>query len=347
LSSQLLVTGNAGIARDLAPGGPSGDVATATAVTAGTPGGGGTPGAGGTARPAGDRHLQAPVESGLDAVLAKAASENFPVALRLLPSLTRGHLLAVYGFARFVDDLGDLAGGDRLAQLDWAEAELDRALAGTATRPVFAAAGEMASACGAPRQPFADLIAANRQDQVVLRYATFGELVGYCALSANPVGRLVLAVFGRSGPLLEGWSDSICTGLQLVEHWQDVAEDYRAGRVYLPLEDLAHFGVDEEELGGGVASPAFRRLMAFETARAVRWLHAGRPLVAALSGAARFAVAGFLGGGLAQSDAIAAAGYDVLAHQVKASKRAVARRGAAELVAASPLAGVTRRGRWS
>ncbi len=284
-----------------------------------------------------------PSPGGLDAVLAKAGSENFPVALRALPAATRRHLLAIYGYARFVDDLGDLAPGDRLAQLDWAESELDRALAGGAVHPVFVAAGDMARACGAGRGPFADLIAANRQDQRVGRYPTYDDLAAYCALSANPVGRLVLAVFGRSGPLLEAWSDSICTGLQLVEHWQDVAEDLRAGRIYLPGEDLERFAVTEEDLARPAATMAVRRLIAFESGRARRLLLAGRSLVAALSGFSRLAVAGFLGGGLAQLDAIERAGYDVLAAPVKASRVAVARRTAAELAVAAGWAPRRRR----
>lgn len=281
----------------------------------------------------------------VDQVLAKATSENFPVAARLLPARARRNLLAVYGYARFVDDLGDLAAGDRLAQLDWAESELDRALRGAATHPVFVEAGRMASECGASRRPFADLIAANRQDQRVKRY-DYDGLLAYCTLSANPVGRLVLAVFGRSGPLLEQWSDAICTGLQLVEHWQDVSEDYAAGRVYLPLEDLARFGVAEADLAATSADPPFRRLMAFEAARARRLLESGRPLVAALDGHARLAVAGFLGGGLAQLAAIEASGYQVLGRTVKASSGAVARAAARELLLASPRLGApTRRGR--
>jgi len=278
------------------------------------------------------------------AELAKAGSENFTVASRLLPRPVRADLLAVYGFARFVDDLGDLAAGDRLAQLEWAEAELERALSGRASHPVFAAAGELAGRLGTGREPFARLIAANRQDQVVTRYADIGELLAYCELSANPVGRLVLAVFGRSGEKLTAWSDAICTGLQLVEHWQDVAEDHAAGRVYLPLEDLARFGVGEEELASAPASPALRRLLAFECGRARRLLESGRPLVAALSGAGRIAVAGFLGGGLAQLDAISAARYDVLSAPVKASKAAVALASGRELWRAlSPGPALTRR----
>lgn len=260
------------------------------------------------------------------AVMAKAASENFPVALRILPRRQREQLLAVYAYARFVDDVGDLAAGDRRAQLDWVEAELDRALAGTATHPVLVGAGELARALGTGRQPFADLLAANRQDQEVTRYATFDDLAAYCALSANPVGHLVLAVFGIGGSLARQRSDDICTALQVIEHLQDVAEDHAVGRVYLPSEDCARFGVEPSDLAAPHASAALRRLVAFECGRARRLLGTGAPLVASATGAARAALAGFVGGGLAQLDALAACEYDVLGHTVKASKLAVARR---------------------
>src|SRR5262249_22641472 len=153
---------------------------------------------------------------------------------------------------------------------------------------------------------------------------TYEDLAQYCALSANPVGRLVLAIFGRDDAVLRGWSDSICTGLQLVEHWQDVAEDYRAGRIYLPLEDLEHFGVDPAALGEPTTSLELRSLLACETGRARRLLVGGAPLVTALGGRPRVAIAGFVGGGLAQLDAIERQGYEVLAAPVKASKAAVA-----------------------
>ncbi len=261
-----------------------------------------------------------------ETVMAKSSTENFTVASRLLPGRIREHLLAVYGFARFVDDVGDLATGDRERQLDWVEDELDRSLAGTAQHPVFVRLGRTAAALGLERAPFADLVAANRQDQHVSRYASYAELEAYCALSANPVGRLVLAVLGRTGERATALSDKICTGLQLVEHWQDVAEDYRAGRVYLPLEDLERLGVDERDLARPAATPAVKRLVAFEVGRARRLLHEGAPLVGLLSGAGKVAIAGFTGGGLAQLDAIERRGYDVLAHQVKATKAAVASR---------------------
>lgn len=259
------------------------------------------------------------------AVMAKAADENFPVALRIVPRRQREQLLTVYAYARFVDDVGDRVGGDRRAQLDWVEAEFDRALEGRATHPVLVGAGRLAVDLGIGREPFAALLAANRQDQEVTRYESFDELVHYCTLSANPVGHLVLAIFGIGGALARRRSDDICTALQVIEHLQDVAEDYVAGRVYLPRQDLDAFGACVEDCGAPAASPALRRVVAFECGRARELLDSGAPLVAAASGAARAALAGFVGGGRAQLDALEACGYDVLACRAKATKAAVGR----------------------
>ena len=193
---------------------------------------------------------------------AKAADENFPVALRLLPGRYRAHLTAVYGFARSADDMGDEAPPDeRLALLDELEADLGRLYqpGGEVPRlPVIRALAPAVAQCAIPAQPFLDLIQANRQDQVVTRYQTFDELLAYCRLSANPVGRIVLYVFGAATPPRERLSDLVCTALQLAEHWQDVAEDLRAGRVYLPGEDLDRHGVTEAGLAAPSASPQVR-----------------------------------------------------------------------------------------
>ncbi|MEX2210627.1 MAG: squalene/phytoene synthase family protein [Gaiellaceae bacterium] len=228
-----------------------------------------------------------------DEVLAKAARENFPVALFVLPRETRRRLRDVYGFARLVDDAGDLAEGDRNELLDWIEADLERG-----EHPLVARARDL------PRGPLLRLIEANRQDQRVSRYERFEELLAYCDLSANPVGELVLHVFGAATPERVRWSDSICTGLQLAEHWQDVEEDYAAGRVYVPQEDLERFGVSE----GAFDGPGFRALMAFEAARAREVLRAGLPLIRSLSGRQRLAVAAFAGGGLAALEAVESGG---------------------------------------
>jgi squalene synthase HpnC len=259
-------------------------------------------------------------------VMSKAGAENFPVALRALPRRYRQHLLAVYRFARTTDDIGDLAEpGDRLRLLDELEQDLRRLYEPGAGRPrpahpaVTGLAGTVA-ACSIPMQPFADLISANRQDQVVTRYQTFTELAGYCELSANPVGRIVLQIFGCSTPERVLMSDSICTGLQLAEHLQDVAEDLAAGRIYLPADDLAALGCTEQDLAARTASPVVRKLIAFETRRARMLFDAGAPLVGTLRGVPRLAIAGYLAGGRAALAAIAAADYDVLAGPPKPGK---------------------------
>ena len=245
------------------------------------------------------------------AVLAQAGSENFPVVSRVLPRRVRGHLLALYGWARLVDDAGDEAAGDRLALLDWLDAELERVYGGTPTLPLTTRLEATVRACALAPAPLRALIEANRQDQRVTRYATVDDLLAYCALSANPVGRLVLAVFGAATPERERLSDAVCTGLQLTEHWQDVREDLGRGRVYLPLADLERFGVTVDDLRERPAPPRVRALLAFEVGRARAFLRAGAPLHRALHGRPALAVAGFVAGGRAALDAIEGAGYDV------------------------------------
>lgn len=244
-------------------------------------------------------------------LLAKAGNENFPVATRLLPRRYRGHLMAVYGFARLVDDAGDEAPpGTRVALLDEIEDDLDRMYSGMARLPVLRELEPAVRACRIPAAPFRALIQANRQDQQVARYARYADLLDYCTLSANPVGRIVLYIFGAATPERFRLADRVCTALQLVEHWQDVPEDLARGRVYLPAEDLERFGCAEADLAGP-ASGRFRELMAFETGRAAALLDEGAPLVATLRGYARLAVAGYVAGGRAAVASIGAAGYDV------------------------------------
>jgi squalene synthase HpnC len=276
-----------------------------------------------------------------DVLARKAGAENFPVALRLLPRRYRSHLMAVYNFARTVDDVGDEAPHDqRLRLLDELGDDLARLYApGQASAPgrqawypaVRGLAG-VVTECGIPQQCFRDLIDANRQDQVVTRYETFEELLGYCALSANPVGRIVLYVFGSSTPERVELSDAICSGLQIVEHLQDVAEDFRAGRVYLPAADMRSHDCTEDDLAGHVAPPQLRRLIAFEVARAADLINSGAPLVSQLRGAARVAVAGYIAGGRAAIAAITLAHYDVLAQTPKPPKGRTARELTALLV---------------
>jgi squalene synthase HpnC len=244
-------------------------------------------------------------------VMAQAGTENFPVASLLLPYRVRSHLLAVYGFARLVDDVGDEFQGDRPAMLDQLEADLERAFDGTPRDPLIAALKPAIAACNLPIDPFQALIEANRRDQVVHRYETFEELLAYCALSANPVGELVLRIFGELTAERLELSNKVCSALQLAEHWQDVCEDRANGRIYLPAEDLRRFGVAAAEIGESPATPSLRRLIAFEVARANALLNEGAPLIRTLRGRTALAVAAFVAGGRAAFTAIARAGYDV------------------------------------
>jgi squalene synthase HpnC len=259
------------------------------------------------------------------ALVARAGGENFPVALRFLPARRRRYLLAVYGFARTADDIGDLAPPpDRPRLLAELEADLGRLRDGTARRPEVRALGPVIAECAVPLSLFSDLIQANRQDQVVCRYERFEDLLGYCRLSANPVGRVVLHVFGAFSEQRAELSDHVCTALQLAEHWQDIGEDLRAGRVYLPREDMDRFGCRQADLAGASAAPRLRELIAFEVRRAGEILDAGAPVVGMLRGTARAAVAGYVAGGRAALAAIAAADHDVLSGTPLPRKRRVA-----------------------
>ncbi|MGA8114782.1 MAG: squalene synthase HpnC, partial [Actinocatenispora sp.] len=255
---------------------------------------------------------------------AQARDENFPVALRILPRAPRRHLMALYGYARMVDDIGDESAGDRLASLDAVEEELRGVYAGRpATTPVLATLADTIRSCRIPVDPLVRLVEANRVDQVVTRYATFDQLVDYCALSANPVGELVLHVFGQHTPERVVLSDRICTALQIIEHLQDIAEDYQADRVYLPKEDMDRFGVAEDDLAAGRAGPALRALVEYESERAGAWLTSGEALLGSLRGFARLAVSGYCAGGRAALGAIAASDFDPLPSPPRAAGTAV------------------------
>ncbi|HEY4349037.1 MAG TPA: squalene synthase HpnC [Gaiellaceae bacterium] len=263
---------------------------------------------------------------GAHEVFDRAAGENFSVASLAVGRANRRHLTAIYGFARLVDQIGDAAAGDRSALLDVFEGDLDRLYAGTGPEhPVLRRLEPTVRELSLPRGPFQRLIEANRRDQLQASYPTFDELVGYCELSANPVGELVLHVFGSATPDRIALSDKVCTALQLAEHWQDVAEDQAAGRVYLPAEDMARFGVTNGQLAAAETSPRLRALMSFQVTRGKELLDEGAPLVGLLRGRARLAVAGYVGGGKAAFAAIAAADYGVLESSPKATRVARAR----------------------
>jgi squalene synthase HpnC len=255
----------------------------------------------------------------------KERAENFPVALRVLPRRYRLHLRALYDVARVIDDLGDEVSGDRTELLMAFRSDLDGIWLGRPpSTPVLRQLTTTVRACDLEREPFDRLVAANLQDQAVSRYATYADLADYCTLSADPVGRVVLKIFNSSTPRNVELSDRICTGLQLVEHWQDVTEDRRAGRIYLPQEDLKAHGVAETDLDRAVPTAAVRHLMAFETDRAADLIDSGAPLVARLRGWARLAVAGYVAGGRAAIDAIRRMDHDVLSGTPRPRRRDVA-----------------------
>ncbi|MER6145981.1 squalene synthase HpnC [Streptomyces sparsogenes] len=294
-------------------------------------------------------------------MLDKAAHENFPVAPFFLPRAWRTDLMAIYGYARLVDDIGDgdlPPGGadarllgldperadDPLAMLDAFEADLRRVFDSAG-----GARGVSATPIATPRhpllralrptvhhhrlapEPFLGLIEANRQDQRVRRYATYEELLAYCELSANPVGRLVLGVTGTTSPERVRRSDAICTALQIIEHLQDVAEDLRRDRVYLPAEDMRRFGVTEADLAAPSAGAPVRALIAHEAARAETLLNEGAPLVGSVHGRLKWLLAGFVAGGRAALRAVAAAGYDVLPGPPRPTKLSLLREAGATL----------------
>lgn len=260
-------------------------------------------------------------------ITGKARQENFPVASYLLPRRYRRHLMAVYLFARLVDDIGDEYPGDRRSALDAAEGELDTLFAGRlpASRP-FQELAATVRACRLDRAPFDRLIEANRQDQTVTRYGSYQQLLDYCTLSANPVGELVLGVFGVRTPDRVRLSNKVCTALQLLEHCQDVAEDMAAGRIYLPAEDLDLFGATEEDLRASSTSPAVRAGIACQVRRAVSMLDDGAALVGTLRGAARLAIAGYVAGGYATAEALSRAGFDVLGNDIRPARVVTAAR---------------------
>lgn len=257
----------------------------------------------------------------LEAIAARSAAqmgaENFPVALRVVPARSRAHLQRIYGFARFIDDVGDTADGDRLRLLDLVDDDV-RALPGGAARltPVRELK-VLIDDCGAPIDPFIDLIEANRADQRVSRYPTFADLLGYCDLSAAPVGRLVLYVAGAADPVNIADSDAVCAALQVLEHCQDAGEDARAGRIYLPSDELRAAAIDDAQLLESTTSGRLRSVVSVQVERSVELLERGKPLVRRLSGWARLAVAGYVAGGYATADALRTADFDVLSTLVK------------------------------
>ena len=262
-------------------------------------------------------------------VAARAAGENFPVGSILFPRRLRPHVRALYCYARLVDELGDAYEGDRLAALDELEAQVELTFTGEPTWPVLRNVQPTVREFDLPREPFLRLIEANRMDQRVTEYATWPDLAWYCVHSADPCGRLVLGVLRRlDDAALVAASDSVCTGLQLVNFLQDVPRDLELGRVYLPAEDRARFGDPELDR----PSDELRALLRFEAARAAELLGAAEVLRVGIGGRLGRAVALFGRGGLAALDTLESAGWDLFTQRPRPSRARLAREAALTLV---------------
>ena len=259
--------------------------------------------------------------------LAQSHYENFPIVSWLLPRELHQHFFNVYAYCRWADDLGDETGDPALSVelLTWWADQLEACYLGTARHPVFVALRSTIDEFNIPPEPFRDLISAFQQDQTGREYATFDELRDYCRRSADPVGRLVLYLCRQHRPETVAWSDSICTGLQLANFWQDVARDADIGRCYFPRADRVQCGYCDADLAGRVTNPAFLTLMKLEVDRAREFLKSGLPLVAVLPPKLRIDIELFARGGLQVLDKIEGQGYRVWDHRPKVSKWDVAR----------------------
>jgi squalene synthase HpnC len=245
--------------------------------------------------------------------------ENFPVASRLVPPRLRGAVIAIYRFARSADDIadeGDAPSDARLAALDHYAVMLDAIERGDAPReaPFLALAHEI-RAHELPLAPLRALLSAFRQDVVKTRYTDFPDLADYCARSANPVGRLLLHLYGVDDESSQAQSDAICTGLQLANFWQDIAVDWTKGRVYLPQDDLRSYAVDEAQIGARRCDERWTRLLAFEVARTRALLESGRVLTRRLPLRLKIELNLIVAGGLRILHRIDAIGGDVFRHR--------------------------------
>ncbi len=254
--------------------------------------------------------------------LARSHYENFSVATWFLPKRLRQHFFNVYSYCRISDDLGDETGNPAasLRLLDEWETELNACYDGSPRHPVFVALAGTVREFDIPRQTFADLLTAFRQDQTITRYDTFEDLLAYCHSSANPVGHLVLYLCGYRDAERQQLSDFTCTALQLANFWQDVSADYDKGRIYLPLEDLRRHGVSEDDIAHKRNTPPFRELMRFEVQRAREWFDRGLPLASDVSRDLAIDIELFSRGGQEILRAIEGQDYAVLGKRPAISK---------------------------
>jgi squalene synthase HpnC len=256
--------------------------------------------------------------------LAESHYENFHVVSKYLPAKLRPHFYAIYAYCRISDDLGDEVGDPAvaLALLDLWERELNACYQGRTRHPVFVALTETIAQCNIPKQPFADLLKAFRQDQTVTRYATMDDVLAYCTYSANPVGRLVLYACGEASEEKFKLSDATCSALQLANFWQDVRTDFSKGRVYLPQNDMEFFHVNDETIAEGIATPEFRGLLRCEVEYTRGLFEDGLPLIGMVNRDLAVDLDLFSRGGLAILNAIEQQDYDVLSSRPSISKSA-------------------------
>lgn len=254
--------------------------------------------------------------------LAKSHYENFTVGSLFVPKSVRQHLYNIYAYCRISDDLGDELGSpeESLRQLSIWEEELDACYEGHVSHPVFIALQKTIEKFNIPKEPFWRLIQAFKADQTKTRYTTHEEVLSYCVNSANPVGHLVLYVFGYSDRNRQLLSDYICTALQLANFWQDVARDFKIGRIYIPLEDMSRFGVTETHLVRNQATPEFKNLLKFEVDRTRALFEKGKPLLNEVNGLFRIDLNAFIEGGVAVLDGIEKIDYDVLSKRPQVSR---------------------------
>jgi squalene synthase HpnC len=255
--------------------------------------------------------------------LAETHYENFHVATWFLPARLRPHFQAIYAYCRVSDDLSDEVGNTEqsLALLDLWGRELDACYEGRARHPVFVALAETIRICSIPREPFADLLTAFRQDQLVTRYATMQDVLGYCRYSANPVGRLVLYTCGYSDDERFRLSDFTCSALQLANFWQDVRVDWAKDRVYLPQHEMQRFGVTDATIEQGITTPEFRALLKYEVEYARDLFRQGLPLIGMVDRDLAVDLDLFSRGGLEILNAIEDQNFDVLTSRPSISKR--------------------------
>lgn len=254
--------------------------------------------------------------------IAKSHYENFPVGW-FIPKKIRRYVFAVYAFARTADDFSDEAAydGERLDRLTEFEQKLDHALSGESEELLFTAVAKTVEETSLPQKLLKDLLTAFRLDVTKNRYRDFGELESYCVYSANPIGRMVLHLYGIRDPKLLGFSDRICTAIQLVNHWQDVAIDLVKGRVYLPEEDLRRFGYSYEDLSQRKINDSFQALMRFEIARTRSLFYEGKPLLEALERRLRWQVSLMWLGPMKILERIEASHYDIFHSRPSLSRK--------------------------